>query len=201
MTKKRQLRRFTISRTVLLAAAATLAVAISAGWFVQVRYIERYDRSYDQANGVVTRELILRAAEGTKTPAPVDPKTGDIYFPEARLYLPSNQIVKALTYGYGSVGENGQDQLSISSRSVFNRTAARLYTAQNTAEMFSAVSQLQSCQRGMKLSYTKLTQSSDIDELKQTVILNSGHELYVYVEKDCSQLNDLAIQMKAVQAY
>lgn len=176
-------------------SAFLATVLISSAAVVKHFYLDRYIMAAHSAETVSIRELILNAARGVKTDAPVDPKTGDVYFPQAKLFLP-HAGTNQLTYAFDNEGEHGPE-LTISSRPVFDQAAAKLYSARNVDEVFDAVPHLQSCQRGVKLTHTELpgTMAAHI------VSLNNGTSLYVYPDADCPELGDLVELVKSIQAY
>ena len=78
----------------VVVALGLLFISCGIMYYVKVRILAKYDSAYQQSIMVSTRELTIRAAEGTKVPAPLDAQTGDVYFPEAKLYVsnvPSQQ--------------------------------------------------------------------------------------------------------------
>jgi hypothetical protein len=192
LTKIRQ------KQKLIIIALTAVLLLIATGYFVIARYIQPYKDTMDQAATVSIRELILQAADAIKTDAPVDPKTGDIYFPQAKLYLPNDSSFTRLTYAYDSAGASGEE-LEISNRAVFDQNATPLYSARNIEEVFKAVPKLQSCQRGIKLVYKEL--GSGEGELKQAIKLDNGRTLYVYLEKDCPELNETVDLLKNINSY
>jgi hypothetical protein len=201
---KKPKQKINFNRKKLAIFIAVALVMTGGGYLVWVRYLERYSLAADAAEMVSIRELILRAAEGIKTDAPVDPKTGDIYFPQARLYLPSPQYLTQFTYSYDAAGGvGGHEQLNISTKLAFGQRAARLYSARNINEMFEVVPQLQSCQRGIAMVFD----NSDLQDpqfkhnLKQTITLNNGKILYMYLEDNCPELSETLGLLKNLRSY
>lgn len=179
---------------------AVVIVLLGAGTAVVIQKFSNYNAAADQANIVEIRELILLAVRGVKKDAPVDPKTGDVYFPEAKLYLPNPHTALSLTYleDTGNIADS-QSSLTVSTYPVLGTTS--LYTAQNTKQLFAAVPKLQACTRGVKLVYQKFPANDNQNVLKHTVQLNNGKTLYVYVEKDCPDLDSTADLFTNVRAY
>jgi len=176
-----------------------LIILVAAGTGLKIWYFDRFSRAADSAEMTSIRELTIQAVKQTKTEAVRDPKTGDFYFPEAKLFLP-NQNVDSLTYDVSLT--NNATELSVSTEAVVNRAVAKLYGAQNIQEMFKVLPHLQACQRGMKLVYTPLTTAEqDNNELVQTVTLGNGKTLYIYLEKGCPELRSTADALKNLRAY
>lgn len=182
---------------IIVAVSGLLIVVVTLFGLQKARY---YNDAANQANTVQIRELILLAVRGLKKAAPVEPRTGDVYFPESRLYLPNPATPLAITYLFdkGNV-TNSQSKLSISTYPV--RGTEALYMVKNTNDLFKAVPKLQACSRGIKLVYEKFPPSDSQNQLKSTVRLNNGRNLYIYLEKSCPELSDTANLFKNVQAY
>ncbi len=179
-------------------AAACLVVA--AGAMLTVYKVRTYNQAADQANIVEIRELVLLAIRGLKKDAPVDPRTGDVYFPESGLYLPNPHMTLPFTYLWdtGDV-TNAQSQLSISTYPVFGTT--RLYTARNNMELFAAIPAVQACSRGIKVVTQKFAQDDTQNVLKHTVHLDNGKDVYIYLEKDCPQLATTADALANIRSF
>ncbi len=153
-----------------------------------------------QAHIVQIRELIMMAVENLKKTAPVDPKTGDVYFPESRLYLPRPDYALDISYRQdtGDISDaNGE--LTISTKSVFGST--KMYSANSIDDLFKQVPKLQACARGVKIVSQKFDASDSTNELKHTVTLGNGQTKYIYLEKDCPELEPLADALKNLRAY
>ncbi len=183
---------------VAIVVLATGGLVLGAAFGIsKVHY---YNDATDQANLVEIRELILLAVRSLKKDAPVEPRTGDIYFPESKLYVPNPGNILPFTYLYdkGDV-TNSQAELSISTYPV--RGTEALYTARNQFELFAAVPKLQACSRGIKV-VDKPFPSSDTDNVfKHQVQLKNGRTVYIYVEKACPELSETADIFKNIQSY
>lgn len=148
---------------------------------------------------LITAELLVRADEGIMTPAPLDAQTGNIYFPQARLFVPMQDSYIQLTYAYSPGGVGGIPQLDVSSKSIFNASAAKLYTAlANGDDIFTYVPKMQACQRGVHIVYNPLAEAG---QPAYTTQLNNGKTAYMYIEKACPELNDVVHILKDIQAY
>ncbi|MGB4759554.1 MAG: hypothetical protein WBP26_05880 [Candidatus Saccharimonadales bacterium] len=154
----------------------------------------------DKDNPEQTRELVISAVRAVKKDAPVDAKTGDIYFPEYRLYIPNPGMVLPLTYlaDEGNVSDS-QGELSVSTWPVFGSTS--VYMTQTTNELFDAVPKLQACSRGVKIVSHKYPASDTQNQFKHEVRLNNHKTVYIYVEKACPELNPLADKLANIKAY
>lgn len=184
----------------LLALGVVLgSILLMSGYFTAYK-IQYYNYAANQAGLVQTRELILLAMRGTKKDAPVEPQTGDIYFPESGLYLPNPNLPVTITYFFDkSHGLDSPYELSVSTYPV--RSTHTLYTARNHEELFTAVPKLQACSRGVKIVQQKFPSDDAKNELQHTVTLADGRALFIYLEKDCPELNDLADTLKNIKAY
>lgn len=185
---------------ITLACLTVVAILILVGTVLGIYKVRYYNDAANQAGLVQIRELILLAVRGLKKDAPVEPRTGDVYFPESKLYLPSPGMTLPLTYLYdkGDV-TNSQAELSISTYPV--RGTESLYTARTQESLFAAVPKLQACSRGIKLVYQQFPDSDADNELKHKVQLNNGKTLYIYLEKACPELIETADLFKSIQSY
>src|SRR5262245_21968493 len=114
MLMKKQTKTPTLLATARARAVAVIIVGIfiltGIGVGAYAAYYQRDNLSVDQS-----RELIVLAVRAVKKNAPVDARTGDVYFPESRLYLPAPDIPQSITYlqDDGDIADS-QGALSIS---------------------------------------------------------------------------------------
>ena len=168
-------------------------VALGTGVMIGWAYMTRYNDASEQAVSAPIRELIVQAAEDAKADAPVEAKTGDVYFPQAKLYLPAASSYLRLTYAY----DDGV--LSVGNKTALRQGISALYNARNIRDMFERVPYLQACQRGVTVLYEP-SDAAD-KELRQTVTLNNGKTAYLYIEKMCPELGETADLLKDLRAY
>ncbi|MBI1857060.1 hypothetical protein HY003_01435 [Candidatus Saccharibacteria bacterium] len=190
----------TEKKLITTAVLIVIAVLVVIGTVLGIYKVRYYNDAASQAGLVQIRELILLAVRGLKKDAPVEPRTGDIYFPESKLYLPNPGVALPLTYLYdkGDI-TNSQGELSISTYPV--RGTEALYTARTQASLFATVPKLQACSRGIKLVHNQFPASDVDNELKHKVQLNNGQTLYLYLEKACPELSETADLFKSIQSY
>jgi hypothetical protein len=184
----------------LLAIAVVLFggwTAYSYGWSAR----DYYRTATNQALAEPIRSQILEAIEGGLRDAPVEAKTGDIYFPEVRLYLPRPEVYSKLTYRTDATEQPGE--ITITDRAVIHRQKAQLMNARDGDELFERVPKLQACARGVLLASTTDSAGSSFykPELKQTIKLADGRTLYAYIEKDCQENTGTAELLKNLRPY
>jgi len=192
---KNQKFKLTKARFIIICCIVLLAALML---LIKVTFWQHYRMVEQAADAVQIRELIIRAADGLKANAPVEAKTGDIYFPQARLYVPAPDHPVQLTYAYDA--STPEAVLSVSDRAVFNAMTAQLYGAPNVTAVFDKVPELQACQRGIDVSY-KNTPSEKSKVLKATVPLANGKTVYLFAEDACPQLATTVTLLKGLQAY
>ncbi len=183
-----------------LVALLTVAVFLLAAFWIGKNFIEyRNAKNFTQTDSI--RQLVLSAVEGTKSLAPVDAKTGDVYFPQAKLYVPVQPTIERLTYSYDPSGEGLSEALHVSSQRIFGVTSSKAVGALTMKELFDQLPSLQACQRGIRVVYTK-DQVNDGEKLLQTVALRDGKTLYLFGESDtCPQLVELSQSLKEIKSY
>lgn len=189
------------NRKILNSKVALLTVAIIALVSLggAVGYHKIVPSNQQSPNDMVLAHMILSAVNAMKKPAPVDPRTGDVYFPESGLYLPNPDLMSQITYRYEKGGAGTQPELSISTYPVPMATA--LYSSQNLGETFAVVPKLQSCARGIRVVYKLLPTTENQEELKHSVHLSNGRTAYIYAEKACPELNNLVDALQNIRAF
>ncbi len=186
----------------IIAVTIVLILMGVAGLFYGSVVFHYYKQTADLTHAIQMRDLILESIPGEA--APVDFKTGDIYFSEARLYLPKTTELqsRSLTYYYSSESYNGSGpELTVSSRQAISQATQVMNNADSVEKVFEAVPKLQACSRGVKLLYTKPNPAIPEDDFKQTVQLNNGKQLHIYIEKACPELNSMAKALAGIKAY
>ena len=156
-----------------------------------------YHRMSQQVSTEPIRSLILQ--HDPNTPAPVDFKTGDIYFPNAHVYLPNN----GRTYGYQASQTDKPSEIAITSPATIERRVSRMIQAGSVEAVFSGVPDYQACLRGVTLMQTA-TAPSDIymnPVLAKAIKLGNGKILYAYIEKSCPDNQSVAEQLSALKPY
>lgn len=141
------------------------------------------------------------AAGAAKIDAPVEAKTGEVYFPSARLFVPPPQgSLDVLTYSYDEDDKSQPADFSVSNKRIFTINASKLYAANSLTELFDKVPKLQACQRGINIRYSQ-TNETYVGALKQTVPLSNGKSLYMYVDSSCPELEELLPLLKQIKTY
>lgn len=181
-------------------SVALLALAIIISATLLTIKLKAYVQTNEASEVISLRENILLATKSLHKRAPVDPKTGDIYFPEAKLFVPYNSMLADLTYSYEQNGPNGEE-LSISSEPVFNSTSAELYRIGTSKELIESLPKLQSCRRGVRLTQSKIVNENDQGSYNEIVTFANGKQYYVYVQNSCQELFTTATALKNLQAY
>jgi len=197
--KKQNIKHERLAKKKVAVGVIVLALII-VGAFFGIQKAHYYNAVANQSNIVATRELVLLGVRSLKKDAPVEPRTGDIYFPESRLYLPNPGNILGITYldDSGDV-TNSYGGLSVGTYPV--RGTEKLYTASNINELFAAIPKLQSCSRGIKLLYEQVPAEDTVNELKHTVQLNNGKTLHIYLENSCPELSETADLFKNIKSY
>lgn len=196
---KAKQKKFKVSkRRIGIIMAFVLLLGLTIYYFAPT--LQFYRDGARQANMTSIRELVLMAVHNVKKDAPVDAKTGDVYFPESRLFLPRPDYSLKISYilDSGDIADtNGE--LSVSTKTVFGST--QLYSARTMNELFETVPKLQACSRGVKIVSQKFDASDDMNELKHTITLNNGQIKYIYIEKLCPEIEQLADILQNIRAY
>jgi hypothetical protein len=179
---------------ITIGAALLISVVV-----VGVSRMGKYEKAADQADLIGIREAILLSNTGLQSSAPVDPKTGDIYFPEAKLFVPNDPAngFHHLTYTY----EKEDNRTSVSSRQLYTRHASKLYISTDFEGMMAYVPTFQACMRGVVLVDNKIDGQEGEVTLQKTVNLNNGKKLYLYTENACPDLSEIVTRLESIQSY
>jgi hypothetical protein len=178
-----------------------VAIVEAAGYYAVTKVIF-YNDAANSASIASIREMIFNAVDSLKAPAPVEAQTGNIYFPQARLYLPASKetLNQKLNYAYYLDDKSG-GQLSVTNDVTMNLIKSRTYSSKDLEALFDQVPHLQACSRGISVSYKKVSQDESGAKLKQAVHLNNGKTVYLYLEDACPELKETVSQLKNLRAY
>lgn len=195
-TKKSQKKVLSFNYKKVLLIALVLVVSMMGLYYYQF-FIKP---TVAQAEISQMREMMLLSVEAVKKDAPVEAKTGDVYFPGARLFVPAPvSSLDVLTYSYDDDGTS-QPDFSISNKRIFNLNASKVYAANNMNELLEQIPKLQACQRGISILYAQNDDDS-LGDLKQMVDLSNGKKLYMYADSACPELNDVLPLLKQIKTY
>ena len=155
--------------------------------------------------------FVINSIDNLRVPAPIDPKTGDVYLPEAHLVLPPRpDSTMQLLYNDNSSAEDGTNT-EVTTRTILSRAESRLWSAQaegtapgwhhDPMAMFNQVPNLQACARGVQIFSKPQTQNRTF-RLKETKQVADGRTLYMYTESTCQfDLTALTNYINQVQSY
>lgn len=184
----------------LVVAIALFAVIVWAGW-----QTTRLNYAYDQATMTKVREEALLTARLSKTPVPVEAKTGELFFAQEKLMLPASNDERRLNFGYlPATTDNANEwDLSVSSDFAFTVGANKLYAADTNDQLYRAISELDACQRGVRVVNARapsLDNESTLD-YKKAVRVSETRTVYLYADKGCSNLDDVVNALQSLKAY
>lgn len=187
-----------VRHRLLIFAILFLGLIASICFYAKVRYINQYDRASNEVGRAQISRLIVQAVSALKVDAPVNPQSGAAYFPEARLYVPGSMPSDHLIYLYNP--DMQKPGISVSSQALLNRDINKMYVAQDMDGVFAVVPHLQTCLRGVRLSYAQAN-SYDGAEFRQAAKLSNGKTIYLYAEPGCPQLSGVIDKLKKVDSY
>ncbi|MEI6481386.1 MAG: hypothetical protein WCO19_03725 [Candidatus Saccharibacteria bacterium] len=180
----------------LIKYLAIFTLVVVTGYAVVYKTII-YNNAANLANVTQTRELITLASDGRNKKAPVDAPSGNVYFPQSRLFVTRPDILFELTYYYQPAMDGNKEELSVSVEPTYG--SSPIYSAKNMLELYSAVPKYQACNRGVRVVYDKITDQKFT--LNHTVDLNNGKKVYLYSEKSCPELSTLADVLTNLKSY
>lgn len=170
----------------------------------------------DQGKSVIT-SMIIAAANGSNRPAVVEPVSGKVYIPEAKLVLPPYGTgMTPILYNYMPTvsGSSAPTELQVAMSGLVNAAESRLWIAQqynspwhtpDPTAVFKEVPGLQACVRGLHVFFVPSSIYGRGMKEVVTKPLKDGRTMYVYDEQHCAQgdggLASLAQYLQQAQSY
>jgi hypothetical protein len=143
-----------------------------------------YKTATDLAQTESMRQLLIRSVDQLRS-APVDGRSGDVYFPESRLYLP--RPADPVSFAYAAYPSVQADELSVINRSIVERPIGQLAAANNLKQIYAIVPKLQACARGVVLSYKPQSATLPTGKLIQVISLPNDRRLYAFIDSGCEE--------------
>ena len=161
-------------------AVVTVVNSLVLGYLLLDRQSVRRNDNSHIAN------LIIRASQQLNKPAVIEPQSGKVYLPDAKLVLPTpRQGTGDVVYFYSSQSSADNLKEEVNVASVQDSRAAEseiLNKSQQDARiLFDVVPKLQACNRGVRIGYEPDTTNKAVT----TKTLNNGRMAYFYTEKGC----------------
>lgn len=199
---------------VVLFAVLVIIFAVLQGLYDW--HLHREDNN-NLASQPIIISLVNNAINNVDVSAPVEAQTGQVYFPDARLMLPSpgeNLSLRQIEYA-NTTSTSAPLDMQVTTKSILNEAENNLLTAQANAlgahkdtqaellAIFRQVPNLQACARGVQLFYSQQHEERSDYRLQFTKKLSNGKTLYAYTETACtsSQLPALVNYLKQIESY
>jgi hypothetical protein len=134
--------------------------------------------------------MIFNAVDGLRKTAPTNHLTGDLYMPEAHVFVPYNQLVKSLVYSYEpadklDTGEIINEELTISSLDIISRAKVSGVSASGIESVFATIPQLQACSRAFIVKFVDTKPQYSETTAQAKVTLQDGRTAYIYKDVGC----------------
>jgi hypothetical protein len=144
-------------------------------------------------------QSVVSTVWDTTRPAPIDPKTGDMYFPEAKHYLPAEIGSSPVVYSYSE--DEAGPILRISTKEAISIFEARVLSAYDIDEVFLFLPRLQACARGVQLfGSAEQAQDYGVNWLEDEIMV--GEKTYfMYTEPSCPHLTNVVERVRKLQPY
>lgn len=156
-----------------------------------------------QDDPTAIREVLISSAEQLKLPAPVDAKSGDVYFSDLKLTVPKSATNADLTYDYSEEEIEGRPTtktLSLSNRQLFGELSSDMYNATNSIQVFDKLPELQACQKAVAITSEPILNDDNFN-LNQKKQLADGRTIYIYTNGSCHEATRVIEQIKDIQSY
>lgn len=146
---------------------------------------------------LVIRSMVFSAVDGLRKSSPVDFRTGDNYFPEARIFVPNNQLAHTLLYSYtpaskSDSGEIFDEELTVTSESIMSRSKLPIMSAEGIGSVFEFIPQMQACNRAFVIKFVDTKPQFSETTLQAKASLDDGRTAYIFKDVGCKvDTNDL----------
>ncbi len=204
--KQKQAKKSKHKKLWVIGASTVFAVLFIAQMTFNVYAYVRLASTGDQST---ITHVIINAVRGLHKPAPVEPTTGKVYLPEARLVLPAADSLQHVLYSNPS-----EQEVQITTSEILNQAETKLWTAPASLSqvdaktelkvkaMFSEVPNLQACSRGVQLFFSPQDFDESTVQLHATKTLANSKTIYLYTDATCEgDLDKLAEYVKQAESY
>jgi hypothetical protein len=194
MVKKRKTIVPPKTRQFIIPALITLciiSIIVLVSW---IKIIEERIYSLDNAH---LQNVLTQAVDDIAQPVVLDPKTGEVFFHEARVFLPPAPQGRNLKYTI-----QGDDPLTIelTDPSSYHDARSNLTNTLSMEETFEKLPTLQACVRAYRLVFGTLSEDNFI--LKDAINLADGRKVSLYLNEKCSTNDDTFVPyLKQLQSY
>lgn len=148
------------------------------------------------------RTLIIDAVEVLNNDPVVEPLSGKVYLPDAKLVLPpfaTDENIR-FEYSYSPAADGQVEEVRLSSKSNMEHSIGLLVSSRTYEETFERVPELQACSRQILLQYEPYDGPDYV--LVHTKKLSNQRDLYMYNEKNCKKdASRLTDYLKQVESY
>jgi|GEM_PF-2889846 len=175
----------------LLVVLALVATAVIQG--IRISELERQNEARGSEQ---VAQALLQSVNDLNQPLPTEPSTGTVYLSAQRLTLPSTpSSLGQLVYSTAYTDDNGTFPVHIAAKNDITQASQTLMSSQyDSQKVFTALSSVQACGRGVGVSYTKTDQPSAEKKLA------NGKTLYFYTEALCKNPT-LLDYLKQIDSY
>lgn len=194
MIKKRKatssftVRRF-IGLTLFILLAILIVILANWGRILEVRI--------NSLDNVHLQDVLIQSIDNISKPVTVDPRTGDVYFHEAHMYLPPAPGYSQLRY---SINSEDPLILELNDPGAYENAVSNLKNSLDQSTTFARLPQVQACYRAYKLEFG--IEDEENYALKAAVILADGRTVSIYVNEKCSANTDTLIPyIKQLKSY
>jgi hypothetical protein len=187
-----------IPQFLLITVLVVQAFAI-AGLFIWVRTMHY---QIDQVQAHVLGTQIVAATDGLTKAAVADGPTGNVYFPELKLFLPASQdFYQGSRYSLTQTDDKGTQALHIIDDFAYNRARLKVVNVGHSVqEVFAGVPHLQACARGYYVLFDGQTSANIPEQFSKQ--LKDGRTVHVRLDPDCEENKAVFLPyLKQIESY
>lgn len=180
---KPPLKKAVSKRKTYVLAAVSLSVVATLVNSAALLYLFFYRQINRQDNTQII-SLINKAIDNLHKPAVIEPVSGKVYLPDAKLVLPAHKVeLGDVSYIYAPASEYMKEEVNVTSVKDLKVAKLELDKGMNTEleTAFAAVPKLQSCSRGIRIGYEPESEYKPVATKK----LSNNKTVYFYTEELC----------------
>lgn len=187
----------TVSHPHLLLGTAVfgLVVVILIGIGLQLQFNRQLRAEMNVNNIFQFKYMVVTAAEQVTKPLPADPKTGELYVPEASLKfgVPPDDI--QLKYSY----IQGGNQIIFVDENALHYGKSLIMSQYSLNEVFDKLPEMQACARQARVSLGMPIPEEDLNGLKERYqeVITKEFNTFVYYETACHFQNEKLLKYLA----
>lgn len=156
-----------------------------------------YTRHFMRTNDGTFNQLVIQATDRLHKPAIIEPTTGNLYFPQAKLKLPPTiEKIGSVVYFYKEDTNGINHELHLANTNDIESAKVPVISNRQQPVVSTYIDKLQSCSRGIRILFAASTES----KYASSKLLKDGRTIYFYEEDKCKN-QDFLDYVKKIESF